>query len=974
MRDHLSLRTLLAVSASLTTLSLAAPVFADEAAAPAANDSSNVVQTLVVTAQRKEEAIQDVPVAVSAFSADSLKKENIVGAQDLLHAIPNVNYARGNFGGYNFQIRGVGTKSVGTSADAGISVHENDVPLILNNLGDSDFFDVERVEVLRGPQGTLFGRNATGGVVNVISNKPTDRYQSELTADFGNYSSERVKGYVNLPFTDTFAVRAAGTYLKRDGFAQNTYLNTPEDGRDLWSSRVTAQWKPTENFRTYVLWEHFNENDDRDRVGKQLCIHDPGPTSVGGVPTNPGTQGNLSQGCANGSVYGTNALGVTNTLATLAGQFAAIPSIGLASGDLNANSSTPANLRQWQSYVKPIYRSKSDLLTWNTQFDVTPSITATNETSYNQGHYFTRADYDRAIPAGTYNSSFSLPAVPGIVGAPVANGVVSDPQTGTANTLLTVDQSSNHSREFNEELRVQSSFKGPLNFSGGVNFLDYNETSDYYVISNGLTVPAEAINLSTILKGGSAPISPVNFSPNGAGPTYANYYDNRQQYRLRSYSAFGEIYYQIRSDLKLTVGARYNEDRKWEIASPVDLYTPLLGPAGTPFPQVGYWSEVTGRVNLEWSPQLSFTDKTIVYATLSRGYKPGGINPGIIAGSGTPTTFQPEFVTSFEAGTKNALLGNSLILNATAFYYDYKGYQISEIVNKSSVNVNVDAKVSGLELEGLWEPVKHLRVNGTMGLLHTEITSGSSPDQLNLTNGDPTLTVVKSIGGANCVQKTQDVATIQALINLNNSTPTNVQTATAKAYANAVVGNGVNALFNSPNYFITCQGIKGLTQADTKGSALYSVLAGLGLPQLTGFATGTGWIGSTYTDGGNAVSFSGKQLPDSPEFTANIGVQYVFAIGDKWVLTPRADYYYQAQSYARAFNTDHDLLKAYDVTNASIELNNREWGLNIQAYVRNVFDKVYIQDQYLTDASSGLYTNVFLGDPRTYGVSVTKKF
>lgn len=973
MRDHLSLRTLLAVGASLTTLSLAAPVFADEAAAPAANDSSNVVQTLVVTAQRKEEAIQDVPIAVSAFSSDSLKKENIVGAQDLLHAIPNVNYARGNFSGYNFQIRGIGTKSVGTSADAGISVHENDIPLISNNLGDADFFDVERVEVDRGPQGTLFGRNATGGVVNVLTNMPTDRYQSELTGDYGNYSAERVKGFVNIPLTDTFAVRAAGTYLKRDGFAQNTYLNTSEDGRDLWSSRITAQWKPTESFKSYVLWEHFNENDDRDRVGKQLCIHDPGLTSVGGVPTNAGTQGNLSQGCANGSIYGANNFSATNTLATLAGQFAAIPSIGLASGDLNANTVNSSNLREWQSYIRPQYRSKEDLLTWHTQFDLTNDIVATSETAYNQSRFYSRADYDRDIPAGTYNSSFSLPAVAGVVGAPVTNGVVSDPQTGISNTLLTVDQSENHTREFSEEFRLQSNFKGPLNFSGGVNFVDYNDTSDYYVISNGLTVPAEAINLSTILAGGSPPISPVNFSPTGNGPTYSNYYDNRQQYRLRSYSAFGEAYYQIRQDLKLTVGVRYNEDRKWEIASPVDLYTPLLGAAGTPFAQTKDFSEATGRINLVWSPQVSFTDKTTVYATLSRGYKPGGINPGIIAGSGVPTSFAPEFVTAFEAGTKNSLLNNSLILNATAFYYDYKGYQISAIVDKTSVNSNVNANVSGVELESIWEPIRHLRLNGSLGFLHTEITSGSTPDQLNLTNGDPTLTVVKALGGANCVQKTQDVATVQELINLANSTPTNVQTATAKAYANAVVGKGLNALFNSPNYFITCNGIQGLTAADTPGSQLAQVLTGLGLPQLTGFATGTGWT-STLNSAGNNVALNGRQLPNSPDFTFNIGIQYIIPLSEKWVLTPRADYYYQASSYARVFNTAHDNMKAYDVTNASIELNNREWGLNIQAYVRNVFDKVYIQDQYLTDASSGLYTNVFLGDPRTYGVSVTKKF
>lgn len=957
------MRGLWLAGASLAVLMGASPALADAAAA-APNAEPSVVQTLVVTAQRREEAIQDVPVAVSAFSADSLTKQNISGGQDLLKAIPNVNFARGNFSGYNFQIRGIGTKSVGTSADGGISVHENDVPQIVNALGDADFFDVERVEVLRGPQGTLFGRNATGGVVNVISNKPTDRYQGELTADYGNYDAKRLKGFVNIPFGDTFAVRAAGTYLKRDGFATNTYYNTSEDGRDLYSGRLTAQWKPNDHFRTYLMWETFHENDDRDRVGKQLCIHDPGPAAVGGVATSALTRNNLTQGCANGSLYGSNAYGATNTSASLAGQFANLSAVGLSNGDLNANTTTPTDWRQWQSKVKPIYQSTGNLFTLNSEWDLTNAITVTNQLSYSQGHYYTRTDYNRSIATGNFNTSFNLPAIAGIVGAPVTAGVVNDPQTGVNSTLATVDQSTNHNRQLTEELRFQTSFNGPWNFSGGVNFVDFNETSDYYVISNGLTVPAEAINLGSILQGGAALISPMNFSPSPDGPFSANYYDNRQQYRLRSYSAFGEANYKINDDLKLTLGLRGNEDRKWLIAFPPVLYTPLLGAPSTPFPQTVQFSELTGRARVEWTPHLSFTDKTMVYVSYSRGYKPGGFNPGITPGLSVPPSFNPEFVNAGEIGTKNVLLGGSLVLNATGFFYDYKGYQISAIVNRTSVNSNVDAQVYGAEFEAIWEPVTHLRLNGTLGLLHTEVKNGATPDQLNLTAGDPTLTFVKAIGASNCVAKTQDVATIQTLINYATSTPTTVAGATAKAYAGAVVGKGLNSLFSDPSYFMTCNGILGLTAADTAGSSLSQVLAGLGLPQFTGFGTSSGIN----------VNLNGKELPNSPNITANIGAQYTWNLSNGWRIIPRADAYYQGESYARVFNTDHDLIRAYDVENISVQFEQPDWKLSIQAYVKNVFDKNYIQDQYLTDASSGLYTNIFIGDPRTYGLAVTKKF
>eukprot|EP01030_Chromulinospumella_sphaerica_P014633 gene14633-14430_t len=140
-------------------MAVAAPAFAQDE--PAATGTT--VGELIITAQKREEAIQDVPIAVSAFNQESLEKAKIDGGPNLVLAIPNVNFSKGNFTGYNFQIRGVGSKLVAGSGDAGTGIHLNNAPLTANNLFESEFFDVERVEVLRGPQGTLYGRNATGG-------------------------------------------------------------------------------------------------------------------------------------------------------------------------------------------------------------------------------------------------------------------------------------------------------------------------------------------------------------------------------------------------------------------------------------------------------------------------------------------------------------------------------------------------------------------------------------------------------------------------------------------------------------------------------------------------------------------------------------------------------------------------------------------------------------------------------------------
>jgi outer membrane receptor protein involved in Fe transport len=105
----------------------------------------------------------------------------------------------------------------------------------------------------------------------------------------------------------------------------------------------------------------------------------------------------------------------------------------------------------------------------------------------------------------------------------------------------------------------------------------------------------------------------------------------------------------------------------------------------------------------------------------------------------------------------------------------------------------------------------------------------------------------------------------------------------------------------------------------------------------------------------------------------SLGAQYRWTSGP-WTVTPRADFYYQAASYARIFNAPNDVLKAYTNTNLSLTIDREDWGLNVQFYVKNLFDKTVITDKYITDDSSGLFTNIFLNDPRTYGVSLTKRF
>jgi len=141
-------------------------------AAAQAQDRERTLQSVVVTTQKSEESIQDVPIAVSAFDEDALEKLQLAGGPDLVKAIPNVAFSATNFGSFNLKIRGIGADVIAQSGDAGVGIHQNDIPLSGSRFFEAEFYDVERVEVLSGPQGTLYGRNATGGVFNLITAKP----------------------------------------------------------------------------------------------------------------------------------------------------------------------------------------------------------------------------------------------------------------------------------------------------------------------------------------------------------------------------------------------------------------------------------------------------------------------------------------------------------------------------------------------------------------------------------------------------------------------------------------------------------------------------------------------------------------------------------------------------------------------------------------------------------------------------------
>ncbi|HVT25268.1 MAG TPA: TonB-dependent receptor plug domain-containing protein, partial [Rhizomicrobium sp.] len=597
---------------------------------------ARAVETVTVTSSKLGGAdVQSIPISITALSQEQLTATQTNGGPDLIKQVPNMTFTKTNFSGYSIQLRGIGTQAISVTTDPAVAVSFNDIPFIRNHFFEQEFFDVGQVEVLRGPQGTLYGRNATAGVVNLTSARPTDQFEAMASGEIGNYHQRRFEGMVNIPITDDrLDVRVAGEWTKRQGYSFNQIENTRIDGRDLWSGRVTIGFKPMESLQTYLIWEHFSEDDDRLRSSKQLCKTDKPPATVNGVTIYPASlnlfgaislsQNYLSQGCLPTSLYSSDAFQVPYGFSLPYANAVGVANM-TANQDLDPylNTVQSPNLRIIESTVDPVYKAKNDIVEFNADYDVSPTLTLTAQTGFNHDFLWSSEDYNRFNTSPGFFREASDPNDTFGRGT-VVNGYFCDPQVGCANRLVAEDLVKQHSWQLSQEVRVSSHMSGPFNFTLGGNYLHYETAENYYVFINGLTlysltgsgttsyprpyVPGVSDNHECLqASGGGAGGGGWQFSQPGAVSTPSevciyvdpnsienvndqghNYFLSKNPYVLNSYAAFGESNYQVTDDFKLTAGLRWTEDRKHFVLVPSQL---ILG---------GYGQAPTGDVNQSW--------------------------------------------------------------------------------------------------------------------------------------------------------------------------------------------------------------------------------------------------------------------------------------------------------------------------------------------------------------------------------------
>ncbi len=973
---------------------------------------------IVVTAQRQSQSLQDVPIAVTAFDAEALEAQQIENASDLQLTLPNVTFTKSNFTSSSFTIRGIGDLCVGVSCDSATGIHVNSAPVFGTRLFETEYFDLERVEVLRGPQGTLFGRNATSGVVNIVTARPIlGEFAGDFSASYGNYNAVEARGMLNIPIGDSWAFRGAGIYVNRDGYTDNLFNGDDIDGRDLYALRGSLRFEPGPDSIIDFMGYYFRENDDRLRIQKQTCQND--PTGFLGC-----LNARRDFDIINGNATFTGTLGSTEFLA-LNG---ISPALGLGLGSLYgpdpySNFVEPNDPRQVSTQFTPEYFTDELQLQAHAEHDfggVTGAFTATyQETSVDSRQDYNLAVLDRSFFAPALNAlafyganglptGLAPPApafVPGSAAyfAPVSNALIPQGPNGplcTSDTELTgtgsfggnsycsqvpntFDRSTSSTQSWSFEAIVNTDLDGPVNFLLGAIYAHVDaRNTDYYV-------NAFAIDYISGLLGA------FNSFAGGLPPSYLGtpfFRNASQEFGLESYGVFGEVYWDITDELQFTGGLRYNIDEKdltarstlasflvpHGLPSAFDTpfgaqfdanpTTPCLAPS--PLGQLGSFpgceafqqtsanfAEVTGRAVLDWQ----YTPDNSIYLSYSRGYKSGGINPPIQPVFSVPTTFSPETINAFEFGSRNVLMNGALTLNATAFYYMYNNLQLSRIVARTSVNDNVDADIWGLELEALWAPDDHWTFNFSASYLNTEVSEDRFlVNQRDPSGGDPNAVIVKDITAAfNCAVTSGSLANSAAYVTFVNTSPTSpIAAAGLQGPTTFPADSGLGTTLGA---FSVCSALAGVYAASPAAQAAFP-----GIQVFAGQAPGI--------DQGIPVNIRGNELPQAPDFKVSAGVQYRAEFGNGMAITPRVDAAYTGESFGNIFNGDVNRVDGYWQVNARIQLDGPDERWFVRAFVQNIFNDDSETGLYLTDQSSGLFTNIFTLEPRRYGLAAGFRF
>ncbi len=700
--------------------SLSSPAFAQEAPADdtAAPQEQVGLSDIIVTATKRSENLQDVPVAVSAISSETLQSKGVFETSDLNNTMPNFQVSS-PYGQQqpNFSVRGVG---VGTEFNANaaspIGVYVDEVYQAFRSSHGQQLYDLNQIEVVRGPQGTLYGRNTTGGAINFITRSPElDGQNGYATVGYGNFNRINLEGAIEVtPVDDVFGIRLAGTYVDSDPYIKNRLPAGPSTaagggasglnfntgrspgGAKSYGARLTMRFKPS------------------DAIDLKLKVY--------AAEAEGGAEAPLPTGSSKTS----DIIDYTNPNFLLGGLFSALAPAGLVPANYS-QSGRGLGLNEIEQDTIGVATTRARGVVFDARFELSDRLKLISVSGYDDGLYAqSQTDCDATplrLCAIVYRSEFSA---------------------------------------FNQDVRFDydgGPFKAIVGAFYGKDRVEADNRPDFF---NFLSDVTAAVGLP-----------PTYFNPggafNGTGlsagslPTGIRATQHFVQKRT-SYAAYGEASYELTPTLKVTAGLRYTKDKNkfseglttyYDDTGAARLITvsnfmqggafspyflqdvrdeagnvviPSFQGLGIPVPggltNSGSAGRVTGRAIVDWKP----ADDILVYGSYSRGYRSGTFN-GLAYGSANQVYFvKPEQVDAFEVGFKSRFLNNRAQLNIAAFYYKYKGQQGQVVDASATANlISLDGSLKGLEVEAILEPIDGLTLSASFGLLDSKYKSGACP-------------------------------------------------------------------------------------------------------------------------------------------------------------------------------------------------------------------------------------------------------
>ena len=716
------------------------------------------VEELIVTAQKREQSLQEVPIAVAAFGTEFLENAGVNDIFELQFFTPGLVVENGSSAiTTSIAIRGVGTSGDNLLLESSVGVYIDGVYRTRQDAATRDLIDVERVEVLKGPQGTLFGRNTASGAIQYITVAPEPEFGGWAEVEYGNLNYLNLKGALNVPIVeDVLSTRISGNWQQRDGYVDNILIGEEANDRDRYSLRAQALFTPNESV-SFRLIGDYSELDEVCCTASNI-LDGPGDTNAlfvaaGGVI--PPTARLAGTSFAFPVEFGGQTLAALLPPATFAARFPLGFQQTLAADfhdDIIAQNFNPnANVKDW---------GVSGELNWEVN-----GVTLTSITAYRNYEAFNDIDAD-------YNALDSL----GFADDDTEQTTFSQ-EFRIAGSLFDRLEYVAGAYYFDERIENREGLSwgldGNLQAGGGTSVAFFASVPDPSgsgfslipgvpigpnVLNQLLLDPTDVAAINTaigldILGGHCASIMNATFAPTCANDTFpANSFANDVfEQDQESWALFFQADYSFTEQLIGTLGLRYNDEKKTmnvryeeSIQNPTFAFFSPFSVINPDVTDVVFDdTSVTGtaKITYFWTPEV------MTYVSYGRGYKAGGTNADRIAllnanvlGNelfvqpaativtdpvyAAPQTFDPEIAKSWEAGLKGDFLGGNLRANIALFTTKFEDFQANSFIGNAFVLQNAGSITSeGVELDLTATPTDWLTLSASGAFIDAKYDS-----------------------------------------------------------------------------------------------------------------------------------------------------------------------------------------------------------------------------------------------------------